>query len=320
MSDTTQPRVEQWIVAAIEIKQLLVERQLIVGMYDSVLEDIAAIIARHAPKEPEGVAEKRHRELIKLIHTESWDRKCAHCGKTATCMGAYESEDNLGFACDECCGHGNEDGWCVPLDGIVMSCGHNDQYGYSDDGGKHIICLLCEHEKQPPAAKEPSAARGDVKPKEKANMPKSVVQDWVSELGLRHQGVLMTVIRGCDTAPKHDPSKLLSRCIREVILNAFVGDPAKAATFIEKCHTDEILTRMRNFRKNLDHYPHHYVMHLTHAAEVIGYKHPEPIIASLWLNFYKDLCHGLHVNPETEPQMDARLLADEIKFAEMDKR
>lgn len=39
---------------------------------------------------------------------------CANCGKPATCYGAYE-DCPAGFACDECCGHGNEDGWCVPL-------------------------------------------------------------------------------------------------------------------------------------------------------------------------------------------------------------
>jgi hypothetical protein len=33
----------------------------------------------------------------------------------ATCVGAYEDERNIGFGCDTCCGHGNEDGWCVPL-------------------------------------------------------------------------------------------------------------------------------------------------------------------------------------------------------------
>jgi hypothetical protein len=35
--------------------------------------------------------------------------------RPATCVGAYEDPRNLGFACDECCSHGNEDGWCVSL-------------------------------------------------------------------------------------------------------------------------------------------------------------------------------------------------------------
>ena len=33
----------------------------------------------------------------------------------ATCVGAYENRTNVGFACDEHCGHGNEDGWCMDL-------------------------------------------------------------------------------------------------------------------------------------------------------------------------------------------------------------
>jgi len=36
------------------------------------------------------------------------------CGQVATCYGAYEGAP-AGFACDECCGHGNEDGHCYQL-------------------------------------------------------------------------------------------------------------------------------------------------------------------------------------------------------------
>ena len=37
---------------------------------------------------------------------------CAHCGKQATCKGAYEGSELEEYACDDCCGHGNEDGYC----------------------------------------------------------------------------------------------------------------------------------------------------------------------------------------------------------------
>ena len=42
---------------------------------------------------------------------------CAHCGvHEATCVGSYEGhEPDNTPACDECCGHGNEDGRCTPL-------------------------------------------------------------------------------------------------------------------------------------------------------------------------------------------------------------
>lgn len=44
---------------------------------------------------------------------------CATCGKPATCFGVYEH--HLGYACDECCGHGCEDGFCEPLTNLCPS-------------------------------------------------------------------------------------------------------------------------------------------------------------------------------------------------------
>lgn len=40
---------------------------------------------------------------------------CANCGEPAACFGQYEDMPE-GFACDDCCGHGNEDGHCEPVD------------------------------------------------------------------------------------------------------------------------------------------------------------------------------------------------------------
>lgn len=40
--------------------------------------------------------------------------RCRECGKPATCYGEYEMCGEA-YACDDCCGHGNEDGWCKPL-------------------------------------------------------------------------------------------------------------------------------------------------------------------------------------------------------------
>ena len=46
----------------------------------------------------------------------------------------------------------------------------------------------------------------------------SILQNWVMNLGLRHQGVLVSSIRGCDNAPRHDPSKIIQRLLRGSIL------------------------------------------------------------------------------------------------------
>lgn len=43
--------------------------------------------------------------------------KCAHCGKPAVCVGVYEDPDGLAQpACDLCCAHGGEDGYCEFLE------------------------------------------------------------------------------------------------------------------------------------------------------------------------------------------------------------
>lgn len=144
---------------------------------------------------------------------------------------------------------------------------------------------------------------------------KSILKDWVMELGLRHQGVLVAAVRGCDTAPRHDTSKLLSRCLRAEILNAHVGDETKAKTFIERVSDGELAQRMKAVLDNHDQYPHHFIMHFVHAAEILGYKLPKTSVTKvLWLGFYSKACRKLHMNPESEFQLDARLNADEDSF------
>jgi hypothetical protein len=107
-------------------------------------------------------------------------------------------------------------------------------------------------------------------------MRKSVLQDWVLDLpGLRHQGVLLGAVRGCDTIPKHGAAKTLSRYLRAAFLNAHCGDPRKAVSFIEVCPSEEhMLMTMSKFFDEYDNLPLHYVMHLTHAIQIVGYYHP----------------------------------------------
>ena len=141
-----------------------------------------------------------------------------------------------------------------------------------------------------------------------------IIQPWVARLGLRHQGTLLTAVRGCDTVPKLDGSKALVRCLRCYILVAFVGDPKKAATFIEDVSLSDLNDRMRAVLNDHDHLPHHYFMHLVHAAEILGYYHPDNAIAAMWRRFYEGACRKLHVNAETKAELDERLFADELAF------
>jgi hypothetical protein len=56
-----------------------------------------------------------------------------------------------------------------------------------------------------------------------------------------------------------------------------------------------------------DEYPHHFIMHLVHCAEVLGYKHPDIEISSCWRTFYFAACESFHMHPETPEEMDERL-------------
>ncbi len=140
----------------------------------------------------------------------------------------------------------------------------------------------------------------------------NILKPWTEKLGLRHQGVLMSVIRGCDNAPKEDPAKDLARCIRYVLLNSFSDKPS---SFIENVNDEELKRRMVAVLRSHDQYPVHYIMHLLHATEIIGYCHPDEDVGDRWLWFYQNLCKCFHVNPELPVQLDDRLGACEDQFA-----
>lgn len=139
-----------------------------------------------------------------------------------------------------------------------------------------------------------------------------VIRMWLHALPLRFQGVLVTAIRGCDGAPKEDPSKALSSMVRRAILNP--ADPRE--TLNERGffgYSPKRLSReLPEFLHSLDQYPLHYVMHLMHASEVIGYLHPSAPMRRFFVLVYRVFCHKFHVNPETIDQLTERLTLDRV--------
>lgn len=147
-------------------------------------------------------------------------------------------------------------------------------------------------------------------------MPKSIIQPWVAELGLRHQGLLLTAVRGCDVVHREDNSKWLTRFYRSCILQAHVGDPKKAATFMVWTDlADEFWLHANDLIKNHDHLPHHYLMHFVHAIQIVGYYYPDAEKQAWWRDFYHLMCNRFHMNFETQEQMDERLNKTEAEFA-----
>lgn len=128
----------------------------------------------------------------------------------------------------------------------------------------------------------------------------SVIKQWVFTLPLRMQSVLMAAIRGADGHSKEDKSKHLVRALRGLLLNN--ADPTNS--FIKDDLTEE---QVESFASDIDHYYVHFLMHFTHAAEIVGYKHPDNFVRGRWLSIYRRICKSLHLNYETEPQLDIRL-------------
>lgn len=147
----------------------------------------------------------------------------------------------------------------------------------------------------------------------------SILKAWVTELGLRHQGVLLTAVRGCDALPKEHISKTLTRAFRCEILNSHCGDPRHSKSFIEHFEEEELDEIMQKFCSDLDVYPLHYVLHLAHAAEIVGFHHPQMDSGSAWLRLYSRICSKLHMRPETKAELDARLEAPEHEFQQAQK-
>ena len=131
--------------------------------------------------------------------------------------------------------------------------------------------------------------------------PKSVVQDWMSELPFRMQAVVLCALRGCDGQSREDPHKPIARYLRSCVLNPAFQKEDDRGTFMEGAPSSPGV-----FLRDIDKYPIHWFVHFLHAAEILGCYHPDEDTRDWWSHFY---CHGvqsLHFNPESKAQLDER--------------
>jgi hypothetical protein len=143
----------------------------------------------------------------------------------------------------------------------------------------------------------------------------SIIQPWAAKLGLRHQGVLVSAIRGCDNVQREDSSKHLVRMYRGVLLIPHVGDIKKAASFMTPFDAEQWEHTAATFLRSIDHYPNHWILHWMHACEVVGYKHPDTDVGHAFGSLmYVKIARKFHLGIETEKDLDIRLGADEETF------
>lgn len=135
----------------------------------------------------------------------------------------------------------------------------------------------------------------------------TVLHDWVCQLTFQMQALLLTAMRGPDENNKYNAAKAIIRYLRGIVIKPAGGWNWKNNNDFMWGEYEYFDTHAKSFWEDHDEYPHHFIMHLIHCAEVAAYKHPDSFIAQYWVDFYLNACKSFHMNPETEKQMDARL-------------
>jgi hypothetical protein len=133
----------------------------------------------------------------------------------------------------------------------------------------------------------------------------SVTQDWLSECcSWKMQTVLFSAIRSCDGVAKEDPCKVFTRALRaEILHNASPNDGLFMASRLDSLRPEQI----ENFAEDLDRYPLHWALHFIHAAEIVGFMHPDICVRAPWIGLYNRLVDALHLKPETQLELEQRL-------------
>ncbi len=138
------------------------------------------------------------------------------------------------------------------------------------------------------------------------------------------QSVLLGAIRGPDGIEKYSAAKYMLRWFRRCVLisafdNCILTTPhdIRGGSFTGPSYTgvcspvvnkhDSMESVIDDYFREYDIYPAHFTKHFMMAVEIVGYKHPAEYIRDWWYKLYLRLVKDLHLNPETEEQMDFRL-------------
>jgi len=147
----------------------------------------------------------------------------------------------------------------------------------------------------------------------------SVLQDWVMNISLRQQGVLILALRGPDGAAKEDVAKPIIRALRALVMVSgregapmqmgmvWRDDPFMQTILIGHELSSEWESVTNNFYGSIDQYNIHFLQHLWHAFAVVGIHHPIEFIRKRCWEFYLRGCHALHVHAETSDEIQHRL-------------
>ena len=136
----------------------------------------------------------------------------------------------------------------------------------------------------------------------------SVVQPWVRLwLTWKEQTVLLCALRGTDSGGSREV-KLMTRWMRSIVLK----NAAPHKTFMGETNFKTVDRIADENPLAFDMLPVHFLGHLIHAFQIIGYKHPNERVRDIALFAYAQFCKFLHLNQETLEEMNERL-KDEVE-------
>ncbi len=184
-------------------------------------------------------------------------------------------------------------------------------------------------------------------------------QEWVTRLSIMMQSVLFAAVRAPDGLRKDHPVKVIMRWYRRsVLLSAFDGKPlldpfeegggsftgpfnafhfwhfiaphrswkeARADWQLWVDHSDRMrmcraFDEMRNvYLRHVDEMPHHFQLHMMHAAQIVGQYHPDAMIGAWWDEFYRMIVNDAHLMPESPEALADRLSDNERAWSSREK-
>jgi hypothetical protein len=134
-------------------------------------------------------------------------------------------------------------------------------------------------------------------------------------LTMQQQSVLFLAARGPDTAAKYHPCKPVVRAYRATVLMAAkygrqLNWGERADTFMSlDVFADDAAWEVAvdEFFNVWSELPQHYLSHLMHGTQILGYHHPDRRFRERWHSFYLRCVDEYHLRPESKSDMDQRL-------------
>lgn len=160
-----------------------------------------------------------------------------------------------------------------------------------------------------------------------------VQQAWVLKIPFMQQSVLFAAVRAPDGIRKNHPVKVLMRWFRRCFLlsafdqralsnpfepggGSFTGPFTPGHAYSAGLSWDgpweerrqSVFDEMRDvYLAHVDELPHHFQLHLMHAAQILGVHHENREIADWWRHFYLMIVNDAHLHPESDEEMNLRL-------------